>query len=418
MILQKYYYGRLMNKKKILMVLTRCPYPINGGRESILAQTIDFLSDEYDLDILYFSKNNTDKNEFDKRGIKAFSLNFPSKMELILNIVTRRNFSLQENLFYSNNNLGFVSNFIEKNEPDLIYVDMIRVSQYIEDLEIPKIIDIDDLLSIRYTRFIEQKESSILGTFSKIIPSLIRDVVEKLFKNTILKHESNKMFNREKDVVYKYNSCFLVSKKEKDTLKNITKNHNIFTNTQAIKSRKNIYTNPDENNLLFIGNMLTAQNKASLKIIVTEILPKFKFEYKLFVLGNYNKDIQELTSLNNNIKLLGFVDNLEDVLKTTKLALMPIAFGTGIKTKILDCMSYGVPVLTNTVGNEGLSTRNMNNILIFENNDLTNDNIEKLLNNNKLLEEISKNEYQYIIDNHNFDKLRLAFVNIIKENIK
>jgi len=400
--------------KKILLLLTRCPYPITGGRESILAQTIDFLDGHYDLYILYFSKNESDKREFKKRNLNSYELKFPSKIELIYNIFFRRHLSLQENLFYSKSNLELIDKTIEEIQPNLVYVDMIRMSQYIENYDVYKVIDIDDLLSIRYQRFIKQKENSIFGTFSSVIPSFIKKLVEKILKNTILEYESKKIENREVEVVKKYDRCFLVSEKEKNHLIKKTNSHNIYTNTQAIKPRENLYKkNLKCNNLLFIGNMLTAQNKSSLKMIVDEILPKFRFNYKLFIVGSYDSAIEELTYANSNIELLGFVDNLEETLGNIKLALMPISFGTGIKTKVLDCMSYGIPVVTNAVGSEGLNTKDYRDIYILKNNEITNESMLRILNDNKLLQSIGENGYQYIKDYHNFVTLRESFLNHI-----
>ena len=402
--------------KKALLVLTRCPYPINGGRETILAQTIDFLNSKYDLTIVYLKRNHSDQSKFDERKLKNYPLKFPSIIELIYNILFRRNFSLQENLFFSRSNLELVDQTIKSVKPDLIYVDMIRMSQYIENYNIYKIIDIDDLLSIRYKRFMNQKESSIFGTFSTVVPSFLKELVEKILKNTILEYESKKLAKREIEVVAKYNRCFLVSEKEKKYLIDKTSFQNIYTNTQAIRSRTNIYRKDVKcNNLLFIGNMNTAQNKASLKMIADEILPRFTFDYTFFIIGEYDNSVEALISENSNIKLLGFVPDLLISLEDIKLALMPIAFGTGIKTKILDCMSYGIPVVTNLVGSEGLGVIDSKQIFIFENNEITNSSILSILKNDELLESISSNGYKYIKERHNFDTLRDCFLNLLDQ---
>jgi len=401
--------------KKAVLILTRCPYPVNGGRESILSQTIDFFEGKYDLTIFYFSKNKLDKDEFDKRTLISTQLIFPSKIELLYNIFSRRHLTLQESLFFSVSNSKLINKAIEEIRPDLVYVDMIRMSQYIEEHAIYKVIDIDDLLSIRYKRFIEQNESSVFGTFSNVVPSFLKKVVERIFKNMILKYESIKMEDREIEIAGKYDRCFLVSEKEKNLLIKKTNSHNIHTNTQAIRSRENLYDkNIKYNNLIFIGNMLTAQNKSSLKMIVDEILPKFRFRYKLFVVGKYDNTTLELTCRNNNIELLGFVDDLKENLRSIKLALMPISFGTGIKTKVLDCMSYGIPVITNNVGCEGLNAKDNENIFILKNNEITHDSMLRILENNDLLQSIGRNGHQYIKDYHDFDMLKEDFLGNIE----
>lgn len=401
--------------KKAFLALTRCPYPVKGGRESILSQTIDFLEGRYDLTIVYFKRSKSDKNELDKRKLKSYQLRFPSMVELVYNIFSRKSFSLQENLFFSRSNLELINKIIDRVKPDLIYVDMIRMSQYIESCDGYKIIDIDDLLSIRYQRFIKQKGNSIFGTFSTIVPTFLKWIVDKSIKNFILDYESKKLEKREDEVVSKYDRCFLVSEKEKNYLINKTNFRHIYTNTQAIKVRENIYAKDmKSNNLLFIGNMHTAQNKSSLKMIIEEILPKFRFEYKFFVLGKYDKSVEDLISKNRNIELLGFVDDLAEILQDMKLALMPISFGTGIKTKILDCMSYGIPVVTNMVGSEGLSVSNQEELFIFNKNEITHDSLLRILENEDLLEYISNNGYQYIKNHHDFDTLKQRFLALLK----
>jgi len=328
--------------KKVLLILTREPYPVDNGRKSIIAQTIEFFKDQYQIKLLIFSKYKIDKQKYYNKDINDIDrLYYPSKLELIKNIIFRTNTSFQERLFFSNKSADIIKKVINENKHDIVYADMIRTAQYIEDFEFDKsikVVDIDDLLSIRYSRFLDTKESSIFGTFEYLLPTIVRKPIEKLLKNFILKKEIKLIKKREIEIAKKFDVSFLVSKKESQYLSNAI-GKKIYTNTQAIKLRKNVYQCPKENNFIFIGNMATAQNLASLKMIIEEILPLFKFEYKLFVVGNYDKKTKNLVKNNKKIQLLGFVDNLGNILRKTKLALMPISFGTGIKTKILDCMS-------------------------------------------------------------------------------
>lgn len=397
--------------KKLLMLLTRKPYPSSGGREAMLAQVISFLEDEYEISILVFTKEDIDINLYQNKKVKK--LFFPTILEMLKNLIVMRKSSLQEIMFYSKKSNNIILNEINNFQPDIIYADMIRTAQYIEKIKIKKIVDIEDLLSIRYQRFLQNKESHILGTFSHLLPLFIKNILEVFFKNFILKYEIKLISKREKEIVENFDASFLVSEKEVNLLKELTNNNAIYINTQALRLRNNIYNNPKENNLLFIGNMCTAQNLSSLKVIVNEILPSIKINYTLYIIGNYDKKIIQITQNNENIELLGFVENLEDILKNIKLAFMPISFGTGIKTKILDCMSFGIPVLTNDIGNEGLSTKNMVDIFVVNDFSNFNDKLQHLLNNEDLLFKISKNGYEYISIHHNYVNLKKQFLNHI-----
>jgi glycosyltransferase involved in cell wall biosynthesis len=50
----------------------------------------------------------------------------------------------------------------------------------------------------------------------------------------------------------------------------------------------------------------------------------------------------------------GYVDNLEEHLKDAGVWVVPLFAGSGITVKILTALSYGVPVVTTSIGCEGI----------------------------------------------------------------
>ena len=54
---------------------------------------------------------------------------------------------------------------------------------------------------------------------------------------------------------------------------------------------------------------------------------------------------------NNKLKLMGFIDNIDDVYKNTLFSICPIIAGTGQKIKILESLSYNIPVVTFQINN-------------------------------------------------------------------
>lgn len=404
-------------KKKILMLLTRNPYPVDNGAKLKLSQTISFLKDNYHLSVMIFTKNTLNKEGFSKNKVtRLHKLYFPSKIELLKNIFMMKSSSLQERLFFSTKSKNIIEQEIKSFQPDLIYADMIRTAQYVENMNLKKVIDIEDIMSKRYQKFLEVEENSIFGTFNFLIPSIVRKPIENLFKKKILNYEINLISERERDVVKKFDASFLISEKERKELSLLTQNSSIYTNTLSVPLRKNIFTMKEKNNLLFIGNMEFAQNLSSLKMIINEVLPFLSFEYELFIIGKYDDRTRKMIKGNKNIKLLGFVDDLESILKDIKIAVMPISFGTGIKTKILDCMSYGIPVLTNDIGNEGLNTVDMHDIILVDTLEAIPSTLKKVLKDEKLLKRVSCNGYDYVNSNHSFEELKIKFNNHM-ENI-
>jgi O-antigen biosynthesis protein len=55
-----------------------------------------------------------------------------------------------------------------------------------------------------------------------------------------------------------------------------------------------------------------------------------------------------------SLQFIGHIENLADVYDRTRVAVVPVRYGAGIKLKALEALQYGVPVVTTGVGAEGI----------------------------------------------------------------
>lgn len=100
---------------------------------------------------------------------------------------------------------------------------------------------------------------------------------------------------------------------------------------------------------LFVGNLKAYNNYTAVeKIIeVAKSLPNITF----IIIGEGSEQFKDYPQ---NVKFLGFVDNLSEVYKEADACFVPLTAGTGVKTKVLECMAYGKPVITTDIGVQGL----------------------------------------------------------------
>ncbi len=66
------------------------------------------------------------------------------------------------------------------------------------------------------------------------------------------------------------------------------------------------------------------------------------------------------------LDLLGFVPDLSDLYSSHRVFVAPLRYGAGIKGKILEAMSFGIPVVTTPVGAEGIPLVNGSSAYIAE----------------------------------------------------
>lgn len=75
---------------------------------------------------------------------------------------------------------------------------------------------------------------------------------------------------------------------------------------------------------------------------------------RLHFLGAGPPDELKAVDDGQNIFVHGFVDSLEDMLASSHLLFVPLLSGGGVRVKILEAMSNGIPVLSTSKGCEGL----------------------------------------------------------------
>ncbi len=109
--------------------------------------------------------------------------------------------------------------------------------------------------------------------------------------------------------------------------------------------------------LLFWGALSREENASAARWVIREILPRLNQPGTVFHLtiagSNPPKDI--VAHQSHNLTVPGFVEDPDRFFKEGHLAILPIFDGAGVKVKVLECLAAGLPVLTTTIGAEGIS---------------------------------------------------------------
>ena len=119
--------------------------------------------------------------------------------------------------------------------------------------------------------------------------------------------------------------------------------------------------------VLFLGNFENPANNDALQWMLTEIWPLVRAEdpgIMLYVAGNAAP--ANLEGQHRNVKSLGRVERLEPLFAARRVFAAPIRYGTGINTKNLHAMAHGLPVVTTTIGTEGILAENARHALIAD----------------------------------------------------
>ena len=157
--------------------------------------------------------------------------------------------------------------------------------------------------------------------------------------------------------------------------------------------------------LLFIGGFGHAPNLDAVEWFVERILPLVKRELPdiaLHVVGS--EPPRRLTRLRSRcVRVLGYVPDVTPLFESTRVFVSPLRYGAGMKGKIGESMSRGVPVVTTSVGAEGMMLLDGENALLADEPDDFANAVLRLYSDESLWSRIACNSLQHIERNFSCD---------------
>lgn len=155
----------------------------------------------------------------------------------------------------------------------------------------------------------------------------------------------------------------------------------------------------------FLGNLESVQNADAVEYIINELAPWFWKKRKDVVFLIIGKGNEKFNCNLPNVMFTGFVEDLAPYLAISDICIAPLRVGGGTKTKILEYIVYGKPVITSTIGIEGLES-----FVSFGRIKVASIDMFKHV----LLKTINKGNYEYIDEKFNLNNNLLK---MFKENL-
>lgn len=125
--------------------------------------------------------------------------------------------------------------------------------------------------------------------------------------------------------------------------------------------------------LVFTGSMDWLPNEDAIQFFTREVLPRVRARVPgvtLTVVGrNPYPSLVELGRRDPSIRVTGRVDDVRPFMERAAAYVVPIRVGGGTRLKIYEAMSMGMPVVSTTVGAEGLPVRDGEELLIADSPD-------------------------------------------------
>lgn len=182
----------------------------------------------------------------------------------------------------------------------------------------------------------------------------------ELFKDKNKEKEARIFYETEKYLIENSDVVYYPSQVETEIVKREFKKNNVkqlMINIYDIKNFVQHYVPAIRDGIMFIGGYKHTPNVDAVMWFTYHIFPKIYKRLKIpfYIAGvNMPVDISNI-DMEGTIKLGALSDmELEKMYNKVKMIVVPLRYGAGIKGKVIEAMYHGVPVVTTSIGIEGI----------------------------------------------------------------
>ena len=236
---------------------------------------------------------------------------------------------------------------------------------------------ITELWQIKYVKFATKLVEAL--KISHVNTNLILDTVDFHYKEYQRRYEmfgdskdlkrANEFLGEEEMLYRNADTVVVVSEDEKNDIQNKiigVRKIEVVPTVHEISHVTNFYNN--RKNICFVGNFGNNHNVDAVRYFIDNIfhlILKDNPVIEFHIIGNLSERYKKEFN-SHNVRVIGSLKDLHKALKSYKLFVCPMTYGAGMKGKIGEAISAGLPVVTTTIGAEGFPVKNGDECLIAD----------------------------------------------------
>lgn len=372
----------------------RFPYPLEKGDKLRMYHQIRMLSKKHEIYLLALSEDDIPDHDLTHirsivDHIKIYRLRSTQKaLSISKSLVSSLPF--QVSLFFDKKIAVDIAQVAMDWQPDHIYCQLTRMSEYARSLEYPKTIDYMDAFGVGMSR----RSETVGGLMSYIYRS-----------------EARRMSKYERDIYPYFDNHVAISKQDAalihDQPISVVPN-GIDTEYYSPQTKDKRY------DIGFVGNMGYAPNIDAAEYLVKKVLPHVNQHLKVIIAGaRPDKRVKQLAS--DTVTITGWMEDVRTAYAQSKIFVAPLWLGTGQQNKILEAMAMGIPCVTSEAVNNAIGADDGNEILVAHDEEGFAICINKLLSDTTFHKRMSVNGRTFVANNYSWersvDKLEEILIN-------
>lgn len=338
------------HRPNLLFVTTDLPYPLDSGGRIKTFRFLEYLTKRADVKLIcaYGGQRKQDIEGFRKRisisGFQAFNSHL---RRTPLHVLSAFLFSPTLNAYRIESKEITTMIKWSSAEADLVIVDHLEAYHLLPDEFKKKVI-----------YHSHNAEHQLWQSFANAQVGL---------KKLVLKWEAQRVKKFERWAISRSIFTFIAPNDQQVIQHEIGFKDDAFRKTyhlgnDSLLAMPDIVLEANRPRLFYAGTLDWEPNRDGLMWFLQAIWPSVIEEHpdcQLDICGkNADEALQQRMRQSKNVQYHGFVDDLEEVMKTCRAAIVPLRFGSGMKIKAFDALYRGLPLITTPTGAEGIAIEN------------------------------------------------------------
>lgn len=191
---------------------------------------------------------------------------------------------------------------------------------------------------------------------------------ENLFIGRALRHFGAVCRELERELLPKFSKILVPSDADAGQIAAAAANVPVVVYPNALPAI-DLLRRSEGNAIIFTGNLEYAPNVTAIDWFIHEIWPWLRQSQPGLVwriVGKNPQKVRRLIKGDSRIELIGPVDDAIAEIARARVAVVPVLAGSGTRFKIVEAWAAGTPVVSTTMGAEGLGAEHGRNILIAD----------------------------------------------------
>lgn len=372
---------------KILFLTQNPPYPLDAGAKVRNYYVLRYLSQYHEIDLVTFVRRwDTKRPTLELPGITVRTVPLDRSPALDVMYLLSSRFGDSPFLVRRDWNKAMahtVQELTTSTRYDAVYASQLTMAQYLLTCGSKKILDEINV------------EWNVVKRVAETDYSLSRRFAARLEWQKVRKYESR--------IVAAFDHILTVTEDDRDLLA-ATANRSVSISTLPIcidpETITPVKRERVSNDIVFVGTMYYPPNADAAIWFGTRVFPIIQDhapESRFIIVGSRpDAAVRKMSQRNPRIVVTGYVNDIGPYLAESAVFVVPLRSGGGMRVKILDAWARGIPIVSTSLGAEGIRVVRGENILIGDSCEDIASHVLRILRDREFADQLVRNGREWV----------------------